>query len=199
MSARHLTRAELEAGLDDISRSPRDSGVLELIVRRPGIDEREEPEQGELDLMVGLKGDTWSIRASSRTADGSPHADKQLNIMNARVAALVAQDKSRWALAGDQLFIDMDLSAANQPPGTRLALGSAVIEITAQPHDGCQKFMARFGLDAMTFVNSRVGKELHLRGVSAKVVRPGAIRVGDMVTKTALPEVSARRDALRTG
>jgi hypothetical protein len=182
---KHLTRDELEAGLDDIRRSPKDDGVLELIVRRPAVDQREELEHGELDLVIGLQGDTWRIRASSQTVDRAPHPDKQLNIMNARVAALVAQDKSRWALAGDQLFIDMDLSAANLPPGTRLALGSAVIEITAQPHNGCQKFVARFGFDAMAFVNSPVGEELHLRGVNAKVVRPGAIRVGDAVTKTA--------------
>lgn len=185
MSAKHLTRSELEAGLDDISCSPKDCGALELIVRRKALDDREELEQGELDMVVGLKGDTWWIRASSRTADGSAHPDMQLTIMNARAAALVAQDKSRWALAGDQLFIDLDLSAANLPPGARLAVGSAVIEITAQPHNGCQKFVARFGLDAMTFVNSPVGKELHLRGVNAKVIRPGVIRVGDVVTKTA--------------
>jgi hypothetical protein len=184
MSAQHLTRDELETGLNDILRSPKDGGVLELIVRRPSVDEREVLDQGELDLVVGLKGDTWPHRRSSRTSDGAPHPDMQLNIMNARVAALVAQEKTRWALSGDQLFIDMDLSAANLPPGTRLALGSAVIEITAQPHNGCQKFVERFGLDAMTFVNSPVGKELHLRGVNAKVVRPGVIRVGDAVTKT---------------
>ena len=124
------------------------------------------------------------MRGSSRTDDGSSHPDMQLNIMNARVVALVAQDKSRWPLAGDQLFIDLDLSDANLPPGTRLAIGSAVIEITAQPHTGCGKFVERFGLDAMEFVNSPVGKELHLRGVNAKVVRPGVIRVGDVATKT---------------
>jgi MOSC domain-containing protein YiiM len=107
----------------------------------------------------------------------------QLNIMNARVIALVAQDKARWQLAGDQLFIDMDLSAENLPPGTRLALGTAVIEVTAQPHNGCKKFVARFGLDAMKFVNSAVGKQLHLRGINAKVVQCGTIRVGDIAKK----------------
>jgi MOSC domain-containing protein len=184
LTARHLTKEELEAGLDDIRRAPKDRGVLELIVRRPAVDEREVLEQAELDPVAGLKGDTWPIRGSSRTGDGSSHPEMQLNIMNARAAALVAQDKSRWALAGDQLFIDMDLSTANVPPGTQLALGTAVIEITPLPHNGCGKFVERFGLDAMTFVNSPVGKELHLRGVNAKVVRPGVIRVGDVVTKT---------------
>jgi hypothetical protein len=174
---------ELEAGLDEIRRSPRDEGVLELIVRRPQLGDREVLEHGELDPVEGLVGDTWRTRRSSRTPDQSPHPDMQLNIMNARVIALVAQDKDRWHLAGDQLFVDMDLSADNLPPGTRLALGSAVIEVTAQPHTGCQKFVARFGLDAMKFVNSPERKELHLRGINAKVVRPGVIRVGDVARK----------------
>jgi hypothetical protein len=179
----HLTMDDLEAGLDHVRQSPADAGRLELIVGRPQIDEREILEEGQLDLVDGLVGDTWKSRGSSRTADGSAHPDMQLNIMNARVIALVAQDKARWHLAGDQLFIDMDLSAENLPPGTRLALGSAVIEVTDQPHNGCQKFVARFGLDAMKFVNSAVGKQLHLRGINAKVVQPGTIRVGDIAKK----------------
>ena len=179
----HLTMDELEAGRDDIRQSPTDEGRLELIVRRPQIDARELLEEGQCDLLDGLVGDTWRTRGSSRTADGSSHPNMQLTIMNARVIALVAQDKARWQLAGDQLFIDMDLSADNLPPGTRLALGSAVIEVTAQPHNGCQKFVARFGRDAMKFVNSPVGKQLHLRGINAKVVQPGTIRVGDRAKK----------------
>jgi MOSC domain-containing protein YiiM len=103
--------------------------------------------------------------------------------MNARAIALLAQDKSRWPLAGDQLFVDIDLSAANLPPGTKLAIGSAVIQITAEPHTGCRKFAARFGREAIKFVNSRVGKQLNLRGVNAKVVRPGAIKIGDVARK----------------
>lgn len=183
MDAKHLTMAELEAGLDEIRRSPKDEGELKLIVRRPRTDEREVLEEGELHLLEGLMGDSWKTRASSRTTDGSPHPDMQLNIMNARAIALLAQEKERWALAGDQLFIDLDLSAENLPPGTRLALGSAVIEVTAQPHTGCKKFVARFGLDAMKFVNSSVGKELHLRGINARVVEPGVIRVGHRARK----------------
>jgi MOSC domain-containing protein YiiM len=174
---------ELEAGLAEIQQSPKDEGVLELIVRRPQIDEREILEEGELHLAVGLVGDSWIKRRSSRTSDGSAHPDMQLNIMNARAIALMAQQKERWSLAGDQLFIDMDLSDENLPAGTLLAIGSAIIEVTAQPHTGCNKFIGRFGLDAMKFVNSAVGKQLHLRGINAKVVQGGVIRVGNIVRK----------------
>ena len=180
---RHLTTEELHAGLDEIRRSPRHEGSLVLIVRRPAIDEREVLEQGELDLVQGLVGDSWSRRGSSRSADGGPHPEMQLNIMNARAVALVAQSPERWPLAGDQLFVDLDLSPANLPAGTRLAIGSAVVEVTAQPHTGCGKFVSRFGIDAMKFVNSTIGRELSLRGINAKVVQPGTIRIGDAVRK----------------
>lgn len=183
MPVKHLTLAELEAGLDEIRRSPKDVGVLELIVRRPGVDEREVLETAKLDLTEGLVGDSWKMRSSSRMPDGSPHPSMQLNIMNCRVIALLAQARERWPLAGDQLFLDMDLSEENLPAGTRLSLGSAVIEVTAEPHTGCKKFVARFGLDAMKFVNSEVGRQLHLRGINAKVIQPGAIRVSDVVKK----------------
>ena len=180
--ARHLTMAELEAGLDTIRQSPRDEGVLELIVRRPQTDAREVLEEGELDLAEGLVGDNWRSRGSSGGA-GPAVADKQLTLMNARVIALLAQMKERWPLAGDQLFVDFDLSAANVPPGTRLAVGSAVIEVTAPPHTGCKKFTERFGADAMAFVNSPVWKDLHLRGVNARVVKAGVVHVGDAVKR----------------
>ena len=182
-AVRHLTMAELEAGLDEIRRAPKDEGVLQLIVRRPEVEAREILEEGQLDLEEGLVGDTWKVRGSKRTKDGSAHPDMQLNIMNARAAALVAQDPARWHLAGDQLYIDMDLSEENLPAGTQLAIGSAIVEVTDQPHNGCNKFVARFGLDAMIFVNSPVGKQLHLRGINAKVVQPGTIRVGDVAKK----------------
>jgi hypothetical protein len=175
--------AELEAGLKNIRQSPTDTGVLELIVRRPQVEAREVLEVGELDLVEGLVGDNWKTRGSSLTADGSAHPDMQLNIMNARVIALLAPKKDRWALAGDQLYMDLDLSAENVPPGTRLSLGKAVIEVTDQPHTGCKKFAARFGLDALKFISSPVGKQLQLRGINAKVIRSGAIRIGDTVEK----------------
>jgi MOSC domain-containing protein YiiM len=178
---RHLTAEELLAGLGHIRRAPKDEGVLELIVRRPAIGVREALQEARLTHADGLVGDTWRHRGSNRTPNGSPHPDKQLNVMNSRAAALVAGDTSRWALAGDQLFIDLDLSGANLPPGSQLALGTAIIEITPEPHTGCQKFVSRFGLDAMKFVNSPVGRELNLRGVNARVVQAGVIRVGDTV------------------
>jgi MOSC domain-containing protein YiiM len=180
---RHLTMAELEAGVAHIRQAPKDEGVLKLIVRRPGVDQREVLEEAELDPNEGVVGDNWKSRASTRTGDGSPHPDMQINIMNARAIELIAQDAQRWPLAGDQLYIDLDLSAENLPPGTRLALGSAVLEVTAQPHNGCQKFVARFGLDAMKFVNSPLGKELHLRGINAKVVQAGSVCIGAPVRK----------------
>lgn len=182
-AVKHLTMAELEAGLDFIRQSPKDEGVLELIVRRPRSDEREVLVRGELHLADGLVGDSWKMRSSSRTPDGSAHPDMQLNIMNARAIALVAQYKERWQLAGDQLYVELDLSAENLPPGSRLAIGSAVIEVTPLPHTGCKKFVSRFGLDAMKFVNSPVGRELHLRGINARVVEPGAIHVGDVIRR----------------
>jgi hypothetical protein len=180
---KHLTTSELEAGLDEVSRSPKDSGVLEMIVRRPQVGEREILDVGHLDLAEGLVGDSWRLRTSRRTADGTPHPDMQLNLINARLVSLVAQDRSRWHLAGDQLYVDLDLSEANLPPGTRLSIGSAVIEVTAEPHTGCSKFVERFGVDAMKFVNAPERKDLHLRGINARVVRSGVVRTGEAVNK----------------
>ena len=182
-AARHLTREELEAGLDEIRRSPKDGGTVELIVRRPAVGEREVLEEATLDLEQGLVGDTWSVRGSSKTADGSAHPEMQLNVMNVRAVALVAQARERWPLAGDQLYLDLDLGEENLPAGTRLALGEAVIEVTPMPHTGCAKFVSRFGLDAMKFVNSPIGRELHLRGINCRVVAPGVVRAGDRVRK----------------
>jgi hypothetical protein len=180
---KHVPLADLEAGLDIIRRSPKEDGSLVLIVCRPAIGERETLKEGKLDLLEGLVGDTWRMRGSSRTPDGSAHPDTQLTLMNARVIGLLTEVHDRWPLAGDQLFVDLDLSLDNLPPGTRLALGAAVIEVTAQPHTGCHKFRARFGSDALKFVNSPAGKQLRLRGLNAKVVLAGLIRTGDGIRK----------------
>ena len=181
---RHLSLAELEAGLDEIHRSPSDAGILHMIVRRPRKTEREVLAQGQIDLVEGLLGDDWSKIGSSMTPDGAPHPDKQITIMNSRVVALLAQRKERWPLAGDQLYVDLDLSVDNLPPGTRLLVGeAAVLEVTAIPHTGCMQFVERYGTDATKFVNSPEGKRLHLRGINTRVIQPGVIRTGDLVKK----------------
>jgi hypothetical protein len=174
---------ELEAALDHLRQAPKNEGTVQLIVRRPQVDEREVLDEAELDPVHGLIGDNWSMRGSSRTADGSAHPQMQINIMNARVTALVAQEKERWSLAGDQLYIDMDLSKENLPAGSRIEVGTAVLEVSPLPHTGCNKFVSRFGTDAMKFVNSPMGKELCLRGINAKVVQAGVIRVGHAARK----------------
>ena len=180
---KHLTMQELEAALDHLREAPKDDGVLQLIVCRPQVDKREEMDQAELDPVKGLIGDNWIVRPSSKTPDGSPHPEMQINIMNVRVTALVAQERERWSLAGDQLYIDMDLSKENLPAGSRIQVGSAVLEVSPLPHTGCAKFVSRFGVDAMKFVNSEVGKELCLRGINAKVVQAGTVKVGQTAKK----------------
>lgn len=181
--ARHRTPEELQAALDHIRQAPADHGTIELIVRRPAVNEREVLESGLLTLEEGLKGDSWNQRSSSKTPDGGPLIDAQINIMNARTTAAIAGPIERWALAGDQLYIDLDISTESLPAGTQLAIGEAVIEVTAEPHTGCGKFSARFGLDALRFVNSPTGRALNLRGINAKVIHPGPIHQGDTVTR----------------
>ena len=176
---RHFTTAELQARLDDVRAAPTDVGRLERVVRRPVEGEREELEAGELDLVAGLVGDRWSRGKRGRTPDPAT----QLTLMSARAAELVAGSSERWALAGDQLYVDIDLSEANLPAGTRLAIGEAVVELSQEPHTGCKKFVARFGLEAMLFVNSPEGRALRLRGANARVVQPGVVRPGDEVRK----------------
>ncbi len=184
-NALHLDLEELEAGLDYIRQSPNDQGAVKMIVRRPETDKRETLTHAELDIAEGLVGDNWLQRGSSRTPDGSAHPEMQLNIMNARVIALVARTEDRWPLAGDQIYVDLDLSKRNLPAGTQLRLGSAIVEVTEVPHMGCRKFVARFGLEAMKFVNSGLGKQLCLRGINARVVKSGAFNVGDIVSRLA--------------
>jgi hypothetical protein len=174
---------ELEAALDHLREAPKDEGVLHLIVCRPAVEERQVLDMAELDPLKGLIGDNWIVRGSSKTPDGGPHPEMQINIMNSRVTALVARDRERWPLAGDQLYIDMDLSKQNLPAGARIQVGSAVLEVSPLPHTGCHKFVARFGVEAMKFVNSEVGRELCLRGINAKVVQGGVVKVGQVAKK----------------
>ena len=179
----HRTADELEASLDHLRAAPADLGRVDLVVRRPAPGEREVLDAGELHPDHGLVGDNWAARGSRRTDDGAAHPDMQLNVISARISHLVAVDPERRALAGDQLHIDLDLSADNLPPGTRLALGTAVIEVTDIPHTGCAKFVDRFGREAMRFVNSPHGRALRLRGLNARVVVAGTVRPGDEVRK----------------
>ena len=183
LNVEYLSMIELEAGMEHIRQAPRDSGVLKMIVRRPKEDEREVIQQGELDLSQGLIGDNWKTRGSRHTPDRSPSLNAQITVMNARSIALIAQDEERWSLAGDQLYVDLSLSDDNLPPGMQLAIGSAILEVSAQPHTGCNKFSARFGVDAMKFVNSPEGKRLHLRGINTRVIQGGIIHVGDTIRK----------------
>ena len=179
----YRTADELTAGLDEILGSPASAGTVELIVRRPAENEREVLDEGMLDLEEGLLGDMWHRRGSSRTPDGSANPDAQLTLMNARAADLISGSRERWPLAGDQLYVDLDLSVENLPAGTHLRVGAAVVEVTAAPHTGCAKFSSRFGSEAVAFVNKSPGRELRLRGVNTRVVTPGAVRVGDAIAK----------------
>jgi len=177
----HLAIAALEAGLDVVRRSPTDAGTVAMIVRRPAVDAREILGAAALDPSCGVVGDTWDARGSSRTDDGSAHPEMQLTLMNVRFATLIAGSLERAALAGDQLYVDLSLGYDTLPPGTRLELGTAAIEITSQPHRGCKKFVARFGADALRLANSPAGRALNLRGIYAHVVRAGSVHRGDPI------------------
>ena len=183
----HRSEEELQAGLEHILGSPKESGSIDMIVRRPQVNEREVLQEGELDTSMGLIGDNWLQKGYRKTADGSAHPDMQINLMNTRVISLVAGARQHWPLAGDQFFVDMDLSDENLPAGTRLHIGTATLEITAEPHLGCKKFTERFGLEAMKFVNSTRGKKFHLRGINAKVIKSGSIRTGDKISRLEKP------------
>jgi MOSC domain-containing protein YiiM len=171
----YVERETLDKGLDEIRRSPRE-GTVELIVRRPSEGERELLDEAQLDPVQGVVGDRWY-------AGGRGERERQVTLMNARAAALIAQEREHWPLAGDQLYVDLDLSEDHLPPGTRLEIGSAVVEVTAEDHLGCGKFTRRFGVDAMKFVNSDVGRELNLRGINAKIVTAGVVRTGDVIRR----------------
>ena len=180
---KHLSTPDLVAGLEQIRNSPKSQSVLDMIVSRPEEDAREIMELADLDVVVGLVGDTWQDRPSARSGDGKAHPDMQITLMNSRVADLVAQSKERWPLSGDQLFADLDLSKTNVPPGTRISVGKAVLEATDQPHTGCKKFASRFGVDALKFISSPTTAVLQLRGINLKVVEGGEIKPGDIVKK----------------
>jgi GNAT superfamily N-acetyltransferase len=180
----HRTTEEIARFVPTVDASPQDRGVLRAVVRRPAPGQREVLEVGHLDVAEGLVGDSWAARGSRRTPDGSAHPDMQLNLMNHRLVEFLAQDPERERLAGDQMFVDLDLSHDNLPAWSELHIGGpdgAVVVVTDQPHHGCGKFIARYGKDALAFVNGAEGKPRRLRGLCAKVVRPGPVRPGDEV------------------
>ncbi len=179
----HAELTGLEQSLDHIREAPTDSGTVELIACRPAEDEREVLTEARLNTHDGLEGDTWRARGSRHTADGGPNPEAQLTLMNARAAAAIAGERERWAMAGDQIYVDFDISRNNLPPGSRVQIGSAVIEFSEAPHTGCAKFSARFGNDALRFVNSPIGRELRLRGANCRVVVAGTVRAGDTIKK----------------
>jgi hypothetical protein len=169
---------ELRAGLAHILGSPRDEGSVEMVVRRPVEDEREVVTEARIEPGRGVAGDRW-------VSEPTPSPEAEVTLMNARCVALLAGDVERWPLAGDQLYVDMDLSEENLPAGSRLRIGSAILEVSAKPHRGCSKFSSRFGADALRFVNSEEGRAARLRGLNARVVEGGVVRTGDAVTKAA--------------
>ena len=179
----HLSRERLAAGLGQIRDSPTNRGRVVLLVRRPAVEQRDLPAEAMLGREAGLEGDNWLARGSKSTPDGSADPQRQVTVMNARVAELVADGTDRMPLAGDQVYVDLDLSHDNLPAGSLLAVGQVVLEVSEAPHLGCAKFIERFGTEAMRFVNSRTGRRLRLRGMNARVVVPGIVRLGDLATK----------------
>ena len=179
----HLTEIEIMAGLEEVRQSPQDNGSLNAIVIRPATDDRISLQQCRLSPEGGTEGDAWARGCWLKLPDGRPHPDVQICMMNSRIIDLVAGDKDRWELAGDNLFVDLDLSRENLQAGQLLSIGECVIEITEQSHNGCSKFSQGFGPSALKVVNSSTGKELRLRGIYAKVVKAGDVRVGDLITK----------------
>ena len=179
----HVAELALDRHLDTIRRAPRDVATIELIVRRPGVDQREVVTEAVLDTVEGLVGDCWKARGSKSMPDGVANPESEVTLMSTRVLAAIEADRSRWPLAGDQLYVDLDITIEHLPAGTQLAIGDAIVVISEKPHTGCAKFTERFGSEATRWVNSPTGRELRLRGMNVRVVQSGTIRTGDTVRR----------------
>ncbi len=193
MTLNHLNMFQLESGLDHILNAPKDNGIVQMIVSRPKIEVRKILNVAKLDKEFGLDGDNWNDRGNSSMPDNCPDIEAQLTIMNSRVISLMTSSSDEWPLAGDQLYIDMDLSRNNLVPGSQIKIGSAVVEVSEKPHTGCKKFSSRFGLDALKFISTPSGRELCLRGINTRIVQSGVVQTGDVVKKHNVKEVDYDR------
>jgi MOSC domain-containing protein YiiM len=164
--------------LSAVRSSPKDVGVLKLIVLRLPGEQRSTPSQAILSTTNGVEGDRWNLKS-----DANPLS--QVSVINVRLLEAIAGDAERMNLAGDNLIVDLALDESNLPAGTRLQVGQALIEVTNQPHTGCKKFHGRYGKEAHVLANSEEGRALRLRGLYAQVVRGGEVHVGDRVCKEA--------------
>ncbi len=182
-SIEHTTSDELNDKMDWLLDSPKDGGVVRGIVVRPATDEREELQEARLSPEGGVEGDRWASTAQRKLKDGRLNPDVQVTLTNARLIELLAKERSRWSLSGDQIYVDMDLSMENLQPGQRLAIGSTVLEISEVPHRGCSKYRSRFGQAGFDLVDSARGRELRFRGVYAQIVKEGTVGVGDQIHK----------------
>ena len=176
----HRRLAEIQQTAAEIGSSPTDNGIVEMIVCRPGVDQRLVLQEGVLDITHGLRGDSWETRGNS---NGGADPLRQITVMNSRVLASIAGDCERWQLAGDQLIVDLDLSIDSLPPGTRLQIGEAVTEVTEPPHTGCAKFAGRFGAEALAWANGGEGRLNRRRGMHIRVLESGTVRTGDIIRK----------------
>ncbi|MEL6308623.1 MAG: MOSC domain-containing protein [Chloroflexota bacterium] len=177
------TLEALESAFAQADPAPTDSGTVEMIICRPAHGERDELDSTTLDPEKGMIGDNWLTRGSRHTEDGSANPEAQITLMNSRIIALLAKDRDDWAPAGDQFFVDFDLSQINMPTGQRFQLGEAILEVSATPHTGCAKFTERYGSAAIRFVNSKEGRSQNRRGINAKIITGGTVKKGDTIHK----------------
>jgi len=162
--------------LDHVKASPKDGGVLKLIVLRLPDEQRQTPPRATLSAEHGVTGDRWSLKTN-------PDPLVQVSVMNSRFLEVIAGETERMNLAGDNLIIDLDLHIDNLPTGTRLRIGQALLEVTDSPHTGCKKFQRRYGKDALDITNTPEGSAMRLRGLLARVIRGGEVQVGDTIHK----------------